>query len=82
MNELLRRMLWLPEQASEHARQVDGLHYFVIITTMIGAFGVFATAIWFFVKYRRRTDQDVTPAVHPRARTNGHGPTSAEEGAS
>jgi cytochrome c oxidase subunit 2 len=67
MNEILRRMLWLPEQASEHARQVDGLHYFVIITTLVGAFGVFATAIWFFVRYRRQTDQDVTPAVHPRA---------------
>jgi len=67
MNEILRRMLWLPEQASEHARQVDGLHYFVIITTMVAAFGVFATAIYFFVRYRRRTDEDVTPQVHPRA---------------
>jgi cytochrome c oxidase subunit 2 len=65
MNDLLRRILWLPEQASEHARQVDALHYFVIITTMVAAAGVFLTALYFFVRYRRRSDTDVTPAVHP-----------------
>jgi cytochrome c oxidase subunit 2 len=65
MNELLRRILNLPEQASEHARQVDSLHYFVIITTMVAAAGVFLTAIYFFVRYRRRTDDDRTPYVHP-----------------
>jgi cytochrome c oxidase subunit 2 len=65
MNELLRSILWLPEQASEHARQVDALHYFVILTTMVAAAGVFLTAIYFFVRYRRRSDDDVTPEVHP-----------------
>ena len=45
MNELLRRMLFLPPQGSDYARQVDSLHYFVIITTMLAAAGVFATAI-------------------------------------
>jgi cytochrome c oxidase subunit II len=67
MNEILRRMLWLPEQASDYARQVDGLHFFIIITTMVAAFGVFATAIFFFVRYRRRSITDVTPRVEPRA---------------
>lgn len=67
MNELMRRLLFLPEQASDHARQVDHLHYFVIITTMIAAAGVFATAIYFFVRYRRRADTDPTPWVEPRA---------------
>ena len=66
MNELLRRILFLPEQASDYARQVDALHYFVILTTMIGATGVFATALYFFVKYRRRSDTDVTPHVAPK----------------
>jgi len=66
MNELLRRILFLPEQASEYARQVDALHYFVILTTMVGAAGVFATAIYFFVRYRRRSDTDVTPHVSPK----------------
>ena len=67
MNELLRRMLFLPPQGSDYARQVDSLHYFVIITTMIGAAGVFLTALYFFVRYRRRSDTDVTPFVHPKA---------------
>ncbi len=66
MNELLRRMLFLPPQASDYARRVDHLHYFVITTTMIAAFGVFLTALVFLVKYRRRTDADVTPHVKPR----------------
>jgi cytochrome c oxidase subunit II len=65
MNDLLRRMLFLPEQASSYAREVDQLHYFVIITTMIAATGVFGTALYFFVRYRRRSDSDVTPHVEP-----------------
>jgi cytochrome c oxidase subunit 2 len=67
MNDLLRRILFLPPQLSDWARQADALHYFVILTTMVGAFGVFATALWFFVRYRRRSDTDVTPHVEPRA---------------
>jgi cytochrome c oxidase subunit 2 len=67
LNELMRRMLFLPEQASEHAREVDALHFFVITTTMIAAAGVFATAIFFFIRYRRRADTDPTPRVEPRA---------------
>jgi cytochrome c oxidase subunit 2 len=66
MNELMRRLLFLPEQASSYAREVDHLHFFVITMTFIGAAGVFLTAITFFVKYRRRTDRDVTPRVLPR----------------
>jgi cytochrome c oxidase subunit 2 len=66
MNELLRRILFLPEQASEYARQVDALHYFVILTTMVGAAGVFLAAMYFFVRYRRRSDTDVTPHVAPK----------------
>lgn len=66
MNEILRRLLFLPEQASEYARQVDGLHFFVISATVVGATGVFLAAMYFFVKYRRRSDDDVTPFVAPR----------------
>ncbi|MGC3997740.1 MAG: cytochrome c oxidase subunit II [Anaeromyxobacter sp.] len=66
MNELLRRLLFLPDQASEYARQVDQLHFFVIITTMIAATGVFATALYFFVRYRRRSEDETTPHVTPR----------------
>jgi cytochrome c oxidase subunit 2 len=67
VNELMRRMLFLPDQASEYARSVDHLHYFVITTTMVAAAGVFGTAIYFFVRYRRRSDTDPTPRVSPRA---------------
>jgi cytochrome c oxidase subunit II len=67
MNELLRRMLFLPEQASSYARSVDHLHYFVILTTMVAAAGVFGVAIYFFVRYRRRAEGEPTPRVSPRA---------------
>jgi cytochrome c oxidase subunit 2 len=67
MNDLLRRILFLPEQASEYARQVDALHYFVIVTTMIGAAGVFVAATYFLVRYRRRSETDATPRVEPKA---------------
>jgi cytochrome c oxidase subunit 2 len=67
MNELLRRLLFLPEQASGYARSVDHLHYFVIITTMVAAAGVFGVAIYFFVRYRRTSDTAPTPHVAPRA---------------
>ncbi len=66
MNELLRRLLFLPEQATPYAQDVDRLHYFVIITTMIAAAGVFGVAIWFFVRYRRRSEVEPTPHVRPR----------------
>jgi cytochrome c oxidase subunit 2 len=66
MNELYRRLLFLPEQASEYARDVDALHFTVITITMIGATGVFLTALFFFLKYKRRTDLDPTPHVEPR----------------
>jgi cytochrome c oxidase subunit 2 len=65
MNELLRKMLFLPEQASEYATRVDHLHFFVIITTMIAATGVFGTALYFFVRYRRRSETDATPHIEP-----------------
>jgi cytochrome c oxidase subunit II len=34
---------------------------------MIAATGVFGTALYFFVRYRRRSDTDVTPHVAPKA---------------
>ena len=67
MNELLRRMLFLPEQGSEYARSVDHLHYFVIIATMLGATAVFAAAAVFVVRYRRRGPGEATPRVEPTA---------------
>jgi cytochrome c oxidase subunit 2 len=67
VNELLRRMLFLPEQGSEYARSVDSLHYFVVISTMLGATAVFAAAAVFVVRYRRQREGEVTPHVEPTA---------------
>jgi cytochrome c oxidase subunit 2 len=62
----MRRMLFLPEQASQYARDVDHLHYFVITTTMLAAAGVALTVLFFFVKFRRRSESQTTPVVNPK----------------
>jgi cytochrome c oxidase subunit II len=66
VNELLRQILFLPEQASAFAREVDQLHYFVIIVTMVSATAVGMTALLFFVIWRRRPDRLTTPWIEPR----------------
>jgi cytochrome c oxidase subunit 2 len=53
VNELLRRLLFLPPQGSTMARAIDGLHYFVIIVTMLGASLVTVVGGWFLIRYRR-----------------------------
>jgi cytochrome c oxidase subunit II len=65
MNELLRRLLNLPEQASQHARDVDALHYLVAGTTMVAALLIFGTALWFTIRFRRRGEGEKTPEVQP-----------------
>jgi cytochrome c oxidase subunit 2 len=67
MNEIMRRLLFLPEQASTFAYDVDHLHYFVIIVTMVASFGVGLTAVAFFWKYRRRSEDQATPFISPTA---------------
>lgn len=65
--ELLHRLLFLPEQGSTFAEQVDGLHYFVLTTTMVASFLVGTLALLFYVRYRRRTPaQQVPHFVPPR----------------
>ncbi len=66
MNELLRRLLFLPDQASTFALDVDHLHYFVILTTFVMSTGVGLTAIWFFIRYRRRSETQTTPHIEPK----------------
>lgn len=55
MNDLMRKILFLPEQGSAYAAEVDRLHFFVITVTMIGATGVAMAAIIFYIRYRRRS---------------------------
>jgi cytochrome c oxidase subunit II len=54
VNELLRRLLMLPPQASSFARHIDYLHYSVILTTLVGATAVAGAAAYFVLRYRRR----------------------------
>jgi cytochrome c oxidase subunit 2 len=52
VNELMRRLLALPPQASTVARDLDTLHYFVIGTAVVGAIGVAAATGYFLWRYR------------------------------
>jgi cytochrome c oxidase subunit 2 len=67
MNELLRRLLFLPPQASAMAADIDALHFFVIGVTMFASTLVGAVAWAFIVRYRRRTHRDTTVRVHATA---------------
>ena len=68
MNEMMRTLLFLPEQASTVASQIDWLHYFVITITMIGATGVALVTLYYIVKYRARIErgEDLQHDVEPR----------------
>ncbi len=65
MTELLRKLLFLPEQASNFAAGTDALHYFVIITTFVAFVALALTTLVFVWRFRRRSDQDLTPKVNP-----------------
>ncbi len=67
MNDLMRRLLFLPEQGSAYATQVDKLHYFVVTVTMIGAAAVGIATVFFLIRYRRRSETQTTPHVEPKA---------------
>lgn len=65
MNELLRKLLFLPEQASTFAQDIDRLHFFVILTTLIMSSAVVLTALFFFIRYRRHSEYQTTPHIEP-----------------
>jgi cytochrome c oxidase subunit 2 len=67
MNEFMRRLLFLPEQASTVAPAVDHLHYFVITTTFIASAIIGLGALGLFIRYRRRSEIDTTPKITPPA---------------
>ncbi len=66
MNELMRRLLFLPEQASTIARDIDWLHYFVIVVTMLGATGVAAFVLYYIVRYRESAHRGGDQPPDPR----------------
>jgi len=65
MNEFFRKLLFLPEQASSFAADVDHLHYFVMMTTVIMAAAVGLCALLFFAIYRRKSEAQTTPHIEP-----------------
>jgi cytochrome c oxidase subunit 2 len=65
MNELLRRILFLPPQRSTLAPQIDALHYAVILTTMAGSMLVALAAILFVIRYRHRPATPIPLAPDP-----------------
>jgi cytochrome c oxidase subunit 2 len=64
MNELLRRLLFLPPQSSTVAASVDHLHYFVILTTMGGALFITVVGFWMVIRFRRPSE-DSPPREQP-----------------
>jgi cytochrome c oxidase subunit 2 len=68
LNDLMRALLFLPEQASTFATRVDRLHYFVVSVTMLSSAFVGLLAIYFFFKYRETKVGVSTPIVTPSHR--------------
>lgn len=65
LNYYLRRILFLPPQASSFSKPIDHIHYLIIGTTMIIGFFLFLTIAIFCLKYRRRGSEKfpVVPKV-------------------
>jgi cytochrome c oxidase subunit II len=61
VNELLRRALFLPPQASAASVGIDHLHFFVILTTIVVSSVAGVLAVYFMARYRRRRRDQPTP---------------------
>lgn len=66
---ILQYILFLPEQASTFAQRVDSLHFLVVISAMVAAFLTGTTGLIFFVIYRRKKENEYTPALEPDLKT-------------
>jgi cytochrome c oxidase subunit II len=62
---MLAQTIWLPEQVSTLAGEVDALFYFILWTSVIIFAGVVLTMLYFVYKYRRRSPQERTELVVP-----------------
>jgi len=65
MNELMRKLLALPEQRSSVAFGIDVLHYVVISISLLGAVAVAATVALLLVRFRRRPGGIPGPRPRP-----------------
>lgn len=52
-----------PEAASSYAGQVDALYWFLVVLTVVMTVGIFAAAIFFFIKYRRRSEDEIPDEI-------------------
>jgi cytochrome c oxidase subunit 2 len=68
MNELLRRLLFLPPQASTFSRGIDTLHFVVVGTTMASALLIALVAVYFAIRYRASRKPEPA-AARPRVKT-------------
>jgi cytochrome c oxidase subunit 2 len=67
----MRKILFLPPQSSTMARELDQLHYSVILVTMLGATAVALAAAYFILRYRKSAHRGtLTPDPDP-TRTPG-----------
>jgi cytochrome c oxidase subunit 2 len=66
VNELFRRALDLPPQASSLAYRIDVLHYIVIGTAFAVATSVFFIIVYFLVRFRERPGERRTHKVNPK----------------
>lgn len=61
MNELSK--LFLPPEGSTVAHQTDQLFWFVHISGLILTVGLVAAIVYFVIKYRRQSEDEVTPVI-------------------
>jgi cytochrome c oxidase subunit 2 len=61
VNELLRRALFLPPEASVASVGIDHLHFFIILTTLLVSSVAGVLAVYFMARYRRRRRDQPTP---------------------
>ena len=59
---------FLPEEASSVSGQVDALFLFLVALTAIVAVSIFGLEIYYFIKYRRRTPDEVPTAIQTSLR--------------
>jgi cytochrome c oxidase subunit 2 len=65
MPQVILTLLALPTEGSTAAAGIDALHVFVITVTMLSSFGVFALAAYFVVRYRRKSEAQLTERAKP-----------------
>ncbi len=63
MMDWFRRLVQLPVAGNEMANQVDKLHLFVLVITVLGSAITLLVASYFLVKYRARSPRATTPRV-------------------